>query len=90
MKHRNYLLLAVIALLFIAPACLAQTQFPDTPAGNQTKAWLDAFNAGDLEKYKEFLSKNLPARLDRAAQHMDTRQAVGGLALKKIEESTPA
>ncbi|HEX5702491.1 MAG TPA: serine hydrolase domain-containing protein [Pyrinomonadaceae bacterium] len=90
MKHRNHLLLAVIALLFIAPACLAQTQFPDTPAGNQTKAWLDAFNAGDLEKYKEFLSKNLPARLERAAQHMESRQAVGGLALKKIEESTPA
>ena len=47
MKHRNYPLLATAVLLFIAPACLAQTQFPDTPAGNQAKAWLEVFNAGD-------------------------------------------
>ncbi|HKO99977.1 MAG TPA: serine hydrolase domain-containing protein [Pyrinomonadaceae bacterium] len=89
MNHRNYPLLAAAFLLFIAPACFAQTQFPDTPAGTQTKAWLEAFNAGDLEKYKEFLSKNLPDRLERAARHMESRQASGGLELKKIDESTP-
>ena len=89
MKHRNYPLLAAALLLFIAPACLAQTQFPDTPAGNQTKAWLDAFNAGDIEKYREFYRKNFPARVERAARAMELRQENGGFELKKIEESTP-
>jgi hypothetical protein len=50
--------LLFFALLFICPACNAQTQFPDTPAGIQAKAWLDALNAGEAEKYKEFLGKN--------------------------------
>jgi CubicO group peptidase (beta-lactamase class C family) len=89
MKHRSYPLLAVAILLFIAPARLAQTQFPDTPAGNQTKAWMDAFNAGDLEKYREFYRKNFPARVERAAGAMQLRQENGGFELKKIEESTP-
>jgi CubicO group peptidase (beta-lactamase class C family) len=89
MKYRTYPLWAVAILLFIAPACLAQTQFPDTPAGNQTKAWMDAFNAGDIEKYREFYRKNFPARVERAARAMELRQENGGFELKKIEESTP-
>jgi len=89
MKLRNHLLLASSILLFIAPVCLAQTQFPDTPAGNQTKAWLDAFNAGDLERYREFYRKNFPARVERAVRAMELRQENGGYELKKIEESTP-
>lgn len=89
MKHRNYPQLVAVILLFIAPACLAQTQFPDTPAGNQTKAWLDAFNAGDIEKYREFYRKSFPARVERAARAMELRQENGGFELKKIEESTP-
>lgn len=89
MKHRTYPLLAAILLLFIAPACLAQTQFPDTPAGNQTKGWMEAFNAGDIEKYREFYRKNFPARVGRAAGAMQLRQDNGGFELKKVEESTP-
>jgi D-alanyl-D-alanine carboxypeptidase len=89
MNNKTYPLLAVAILLFIAPACLAQTQFPDTPAGNQTKAWLDAFNAGDIEKYREFYRKNFPARVERAAGAMQLREQNGGFELKKIEESTP-
>jgi CubicO group peptidase (beta-lactamase class C family) len=89
MHHRNLPALAATLLLFIAPACLAQTQFPDTPAGNQTKAWMEAFNAGDIEKYREFYRKNFPARVERAAGAMQLRQQNGGFELKKIEESTP-
>ncbi len=90
MKQRNYSLLAVAVLLFIAPACLAQTQLPDTPAGNQAKAWLEVFNAGDAEKHKEFLRKNAPSRLDRAEREMGFREMTGGFDIKKVEESTPA
>ena len=89
MKHRNYPLLAAAILLFIAPACLAQTPFPDTPAGNQAKAWLEVFNAGDAEKHKEFLRKNAPAREARADREMGLREMTGGFDVKKVEESTP-
>ena len=86
---RNYSLLATAILLIIAPACLAQTQFPDTPAGNQAKAWLEVFNAGDPEKHKEFLRKNAPARVERADREMGFREMTGGFDIKKVEESTP-
>ena len=89
MKHRNYPLLAIAILLFIAPVCLAQTQFPDTPAGKQAKAWLEVFNAGDAEKHKEFLQKNAPTRLDRADRDMGLRAITAGFDLKKVEETTP-
>jgi len=82
-------LLAIALLFLIAPACLAQTQFPETPAGNQTKAWVDAFNAGELEKYREFYRKNFPARVERSARAMELRQENGGFELMKMEESTP-
>ena len=89
MKHKVYALLTITVLLFIAPACVAQTQFPDTPAGKQAKAWLEVFNAGDAEKHKEFLRTNAPSRLDRAEREMGFREMSGGFDMKKVEESTP-
>jgi hypothetical protein len=81
--------LLVVASLCLVLACQAQTQFPDTPSGNQTKAWLAAFNAGDPQKYKDFVQANFPTRAERADQDLGFREATGGLELKKIEESTP-
>ena len=77
------------AFIFIVPACTAQTQFPDTPAGNQTRSWLEAFNAGDSAKYKEFVSKHFPSRLQNADRDAGFRDMTGGFELKKVEESTP-
>lgn len=90
MKHKNYPLLTIVLLLFIAPACLAQTQFPDTPAGNQAKGWLEVFNAGDAEKHKEFIRKHAPGRLERFDRELQLRAMSGGFDLKKVEEATPA
>ena len=87
--HKISAALVFVALLFVAPACGAQTQLPETPAGNQTKAWLDSFNLGDAEKHKEFLRKNAPTRLERADREMGIRAMSGGFDLKKLEESTP-
>lgn len=87
MKH--FPNVAALLVLLVALACAAQTQFPSTPAGNQTKAWLDAFNAADAAKYKEFLRANFPTRLERADRDMRFREITGGFELKKIEESTP-
>jgi CubicO group peptidase (beta-lactamase class C family) len=81
--------LLFIAVLSIVAACQAQTQFPDTPAANQAKAWLETFNAGDVEKYKEFVRKNFPSREQRVDRDMGFREDTGGFELKKIEESTP-
>lgn len=92
MKNSNRPVLCAIVLLgflFIAPACAAQTQFPDTPAGNQAKSWLETFNAGDANKYKEFVQKNFPARVANADQDARFRGMTGGFELKKVEESTP-
>src|ERR671919_376083 len=89
MKHKIYSLLTTAVLLFIAPACVAQTQFPDTAAGKQAKAWLEVFNAGDAAKHKEFLRTNAPSRLDRAEREMGLREMSGGFDIKKVEESTP-
>jgi D-alanyl-D-alanine carboxypeptidase len=88
-KYLTSAAVVLLALLFIAPACNAQAQFPDTPAGNHAKAWLEAFNAGDADKYKEFLQKNFPARLQNADREMGFRERTGGFELKKVEESTP-
>ena len=89
MNFRTRAALLVVASLSLVLACQAQTQFPDTPSGNQTKAWLAAFNAGDPQKYKEFVQANFPSRAERADQDVGFREATGGLELKKIEESTP-
>ncbi len=85
----NRATLLLLAFMFIVPVCEAQTQFPDTPAANQAKAWLDAFNAGDMDKYKEFVRNNFPVREQRADQDAGFRQMTGGFELKKVEESTP-
>src|ERR1041384_3859867 len=80
----------LIAFIFIVPACLAQTEFPNTPAANQAKAWLEVFNAGDADKYKEFVRNNFPASMQqRADRDAQFREMTGGFELKKIEESTP-
>ena len=89
MNNKNYPLLAAAVLLFVTPACLAQAQLPDTAAGNQARAWLEVFNAGDAEKQREFLRKNAPSRLDRADREIGLREMTGGFDVKKVEESTP-
>jgi CubicO group peptidase (beta-lactamase class C family) len=92
MKLKNYPL-AVAALLFlINGACFAQSQLPqlpDTPAGNQAKGWLAVFNAGDVEKRREFLQKNYPSRLERLDRETEMRRGTGGFDVRKVEESTP-
>ncbi|HEV2399851.1 MAG TPA: serine hydrolase domain-containing protein [Candidatus Sulfotelmatobacter sp.] len=81
--------LAFVPLLCISLICVAQTQFPDTPAGHQCSAWLESFNRGDINAHREFLQKNYPSAVARLDRQMEFRQRTGGFDLKKIEESTP-
>ncbi len=84
-----FMLLPVLALLIASATWAAETQFPDTPAGHQATAWLQAFNSGDREKLHDFLQKNLPDRAQHMDQEMGFRAMTGGFDQKKIEESTP-
>jgi CubicO group peptidase (beta-lactamase class C family) len=87
MNHITRAALLVVALF--VPVWQTQTLSPDTPAVNQAKAWLDAFNAGDADKYKEFLRNSFPSRLQRADPDAGFREMTGGFELKKVEEATP-
>ena len=89
MNYTTRTALLVVAFLITVTTCQAQTAFPDNPAGNQAKGWLAAFNAGDMDKYKEFVRNNFPAREQRADQDARFREMTGGFELKKVEESTP-
>jgi D-alanyl-D-alanine carboxypeptidase len=89
MKLKNYSLAVAAFLFFINGACVAQSQLPDTPAGTQAKGWLEVFNAGDVEKRREFLQKNYPSRLERFDRETEMRRRTGGFDVVKVAESTP-
>lgn len=79
----------VLIMLVPSVICASRVEFPDTPAGRQAAAWLEAFNRGDRDAYRDFLQKNFPSRLERLDQEMGFREMTGGFELKKIEETTP-
>lgn len=92
MKLKTYSLAVAALLVFINGACFAQSalsQLPDTPAGNQAKGWLEAFNSGDVEKRRTFLQKNYPSRLERFDRETEMRRGTGGFDVMKVTESTP-
>lgn len=95
MKLKDYSLAVAALLFFINGACFAQSdlaqspQSPDTPAANQAKGWLEVFNAGNLEKRREFLQKNYPSRLERFDRETEMRRSTGGFDVVKVAESTP-
>jgi hypothetical protein len=85
------LLVTVFLVLNVASLiCNAQLQLPDTPAARRCTAWLEAFNRGDREAYRDFLQKNFPSRVERLDQDLNFRERTGGFELGKVEESTPA
>lgn len=75
-------------LLCVSLVCIAQSQFPNTPAGQQCAAWLESFNRGDANAHREFLQKNWPSRAQNVDRQMEFRQRTGGFDLKKVEDST--
>ena len=78
-----------LILLAFSLTCVAQTQFPDTPAGHQCAAWLENFNRGDLAALQAFYEKNFPSRAKELDRVMSFRKMTGGFDLRKVEESTP-
>lgn len=89
MRRLNTLLPSAAFLLLYVITCSAQVQLPDTPAAKQCAAWLESFNRGDREAYRDFLQKNFPSRAEHADQESSFREMTGGFELRKVEESTP-
>jgi CubicO group peptidase (beta-lactamase class C family) len=91
MRKLSASLLVTVFLLIsgLVVTCAAQTPLPDTPAVRQGTAWLETFNMGNRESYRDFLQKNFPSRLQDLDQELGFREMTGGFDLRKVEESTP-
>jgi CubicO group peptidase (beta-lactamase class C family) len=91
-------ILICLLLIFISPRpATAQTEvsLPDTPAGQQLKAWLRVFDSGNDQTFKQFIinqygkalltENDADYRADRQARtYLDTR----GFLLRYIEKSS--
>jgi D-alanyl-D-alanine carboxypeptidase len=78
-----------LLVLFGALVSGAQTRLPDTPAGHQLSAWLENFNRGDQDAFREFLQKNYPSAVERLSRTMQFRRVTGGFDFERVEDSTP-
>ena len=85
MHRRMFLLAALAASTLLA----AEPQIPNTPAGRQFAAWLEAFNGSDIAAFESFARKNLPDRHGNEEQDRRFREQTGGFVFIKAEESTP-
>lgn len=92
MRHRGIagawaaLVLAAAAgssALAQAPAAL-----PDTPVGRETRAYLEAFNAGDLATADRFIKRHFPTSPRDAEAFAAFKNQVGGFSLVNIETAT--
>lgn len=78
-------------LLFALGTAVASAQptVPDTPAGHALSAWLQAFDRGDRDAYRQFLQNTFPSEMKDLDQDMQFREMTGGFDLRKIEVATP-
>jgi hypothetical protein len=81
-------------LMFASVLLRAQTNgtqstpgVPRTPAGNELRAWLDAYNGGDSSQIARYIRVHQPAQIMRDA--FVFRPMTGGFDLLTIERSEP-
>ena len=74
----------------LGSAALAQTPsaLPDTPAGRETRAYLEAFNTGDAAKADRFIKQHFPTSPREAEDFAAFRNQVGGFSLVSVETAT--
>jgi D-alanyl-D-alanine carboxypeptidase len=76
--------LVVLFAAFLASSVLAQV--PDTPAGRQFTAWLDAMNSSDPATMQQFMGKSMPG--SPVEQGHAIRNASGGYDVRRVEQSS--
>lgn len=90
---RRVLTLCVSAMLASVPlrAQTSRTQsapaVPRTPAGEELRAWLDAYNDGDTSRVAKYIQAHQPAQILRDA--FVFQSMTGGFELLSIERSEP-
>jgi CubicO group peptidase (beta-lactamase class C family) len=62
-------------------------RIPDTPAGHQFFAWLDAFDSGDKAKLEQFLKEHYPTRAGDVDREMQFRGETGGFEFRDFDRS---
>jgi D-alanyl-D-alanine carboxypeptidase len=89
------------AALFLSLSCkpMEPNEPPSAPAHEQPDAdahasvrqltaWLEAYNAGERQRYEQFLTTNFPERLPLLDDIMYFRGLTGGFELRKIEQAS--
>lgn len=85
---RLFLASALVALA-IPMLALAQVSLPATPAGEATKAYLEALNSGDRAKTAAFIKDRFPTSPIDADGTVGFERQTGGFELVRIESQTP-
>ncbi len=79
------LLRTVVLLILAAGSAWPQAPaIPDTPAGHALQAWLDAFNSGDHERIKAYVTKYDPT--DTVDEMLAFREQTGGFELQGVDK----
>jgi D-alanyl-D-alanine carboxypeptidase len=76
----------LVMTLGLLAASGAPAQVPDTPAGRQFTAWLDAMNSSDPATMQAFMDKSMPG--SPVDQGLAIRAGSGGYDVKKVETSS--
>jgi hypothetical protein len=90
LDRSGVLVVALIGLLFGAPARSQQVAIPDTPAGHVLAAWLEAFNSGDRARMTAYRDTYEPTTAKQPIDGLVSfRGQTGGFDLLSIEKSEP-
>jgi D-alanyl-D-alanine carboxypeptidase len=83
-------LAAALGTQVLGTKALAQAPtLPDTPAGAETRAYLEALNSGDAVKAAAFIKEHFPTSPRDAEDFAAFRNQVGGFTLVSVETATP-
>lgn len=90
MDYRGILRAGAALLLagVLSSTAMAQA-LPDTPAGAETRAYLEALNSGDAAKAAIFIKDHFPTSPREAEDFAAFRNQVGGFDLVRVETATP-
>lgn len=83
------LLLVSLGVAVAAAGAAATPIIPDTASGRVLGEWLQAFDSGNRDTFKQFLQAHEPQRVGELNDEMQFRAMTGGFDLRKIENATP-
>mgnify|MGYP001237942664 CR=1 FL=1 len=69
-----------------APVAATNARLPDTPAGREFGAWLDAFNGHDLDAYRDYIARRSPALTKYIQNDYDFALAIGRFSTIRVDE----